>query len=113
MITARPSAAELTDEQREYLASFKAAMEAIDARVKADAKRKRGVPKVYRELVSGGYWRPDVIAFEFALCTRKLCSLSARQREYILQVGAVAKEIHDKNRELKRKDDKKDEKGKQ
>lgn len=92
---------ELTEEQREYLASFKSAMEAIDEKVKADAKKTNKYPKAYAQLVREGYWSPDIIAFEFALCTRKLCALPARLREYVLQVGALAEQIHTKSQELK------------
>lgn len=97
---------ELNEEQRAYLSSFKEAMAAIDRKISERGKDKRllrPVPKAYAQLVREGYWSPDIIAFEYALCTRKLCNLPSRLREYIIEVGNLARQIYDKGQEIQNK----------
>lgn len=92
---------ELTDEQRQYLASFKEAMAAIDAKIKSDWENGKVKPKrAYIRLVKEGYWSPDIMGFEFALCTRGLCPLPSTLREYIMQVGLAAKAIYEKSQQI-------------
>lgn len=90
---------ELNEEQKAYLESFKEAMRSIDEHIKLIKK----APNAYKELVRGGYWSPDIIAYEFALCSRKMCTLSSRLRGYITHVGLLAKSIFDKAQESKEK----------
>lgn len=88
-----------TPEQERYVASFKEAMRAIDTEYK-----KKGVyGKAYLELVRRGMWHEEYIAHMYVLICGKLSPLSARLRNYILMVGALAHKIHDKAVEAEKK----------
>lgn len=92
---------ELNEEQKLYLSSFKEAMRAIDEAIKNGQKPTRA----YKRLVSEGYWSPDRMGFEFALCTGNFCTLPKALREYIISVGMLAKQIYDKSLETRKNDE--------
>jgi len=87
------------EEQERYIASFAEAMRAIEA----EYKRKGVVGKAYRELKRKGMWTAEYIAPAYILVVGKLSPLSARLREYILAVGALAHQIYDKATEVAEK----------
>lgn len=79
-------------DEEKYLMCFKEAMGAIDRAIVNGKKPTRA----YRKLVREGYWRPDYMAFQFTMCYSGLSSLPKSCRDYILSVGALAKEIFEK-----------------
>lgn len=80
-----------TPEQVRYVASFGEAMRAIEA----EYKKKKVYGKAYLELQRRGMWHEEYISHMYVLICGKLSPLSARLRNYILMVGALAHKIYD------------------
>jgi len=89
----------LTPEQEMYRDSFAEAMR----RIEAEYKRRKVYGKAYLELRRRGMWSPEYISIAYVAVVGKLSPLSKRLRDYIVAVGALAKQIYDKATEAENK----------
>ena len=87
---------ELTPEQRRYLASFKGAMDALERKY----RKERHWPNEFKALVRSRLWSPDLIAFCYTAIAGNISPLPKRQRDYIVMVAGLAKELFEKATEL-------------
>jgi len=77
-------------EYREYVESFAEAMKEVED----GYKRQKKYGLCYKELKRNGWWEAEFISGQYVLIVGKMSNLSARLRDYITKLGALAYRKH-------------------
>jgi hypothetical protein len=93
----------LDEEKRRYVDSFGEAMRAVDA----EYVRTGTTNRTCERLKEAGLWTAEMMAFQYVLIIGGMSTLPRSQRDYVLQIGAMARGICEMATERAEKEKKK------
>ena len=84
-------------EHEDFIYSFAIALDRLDKRIKVSEKPFTDkFLKVRRAYVKANKWNAEWVATQFILVAGKISELPTREREVVMAIGHMAKEIYDK-----------------